>query len=508
MSINKIGDYIHFRQKNYMTSGINVKGTSAPNTINVFKQHEATLTRMVHARKSPAAIKKKLEQQLNFFFNANTSSQELNTKFTPQEAQSMQNAIIKIFNETVAKLNPNIDLNKFILDYSTLSASYKNPNSTKVAGAAKQQIGQGKSGTTWNYAVIDRFDKLRGHYLTMLNSMTDAETLVERINDLEEQYSKLIDDLRSDDMIRKQFKRTPGTWQDNFVTELNSIFEEMRIHTAAHVEGLMGEYIPIITQYVLQHKTINATKEILDDFFTQTKQSFVGKNGSIQYIDPLQFIGGKKAFSKNEELFLGKADKVKMRTLATQDKVDILLDVPTGRGKKLKASVKNYQPKSSITLQKGNRSLLNFIQDYPIFANHYMNITVEHPEDQNSSVLDIAGAHRLMKLTIIVHALVGGSRTTTGRQDIAEILILNNNAKGKFEVYWMKDLVKKVMQNINLATISGYNNPTWNNDWVIHEGNSGLHDIDAGYARSALVLSQLHRTRITKVNLSTKALRK
>ena len=102
-------------------------------------------------------------------------------------------------------------------------------------------------------------------------------------------------------------------------------------------------------------------------------------------------------------------------------------------------------------------SSLNFLQDYPIFANHYLNITANLGRlafDQAPSGL-IKQAHEEMKMTIALHALTGNvwgqsAGGAIGKTAQAEILVVNDtsNKYGQFKVYFMSDILNTISKNL------------------------------------------------------------
>jgi hypothetical protein len=49
----------------------------------------------------------------------------------------------------------------------------------------------------------------------------------------------------------RQFARAGN---EGFLDELNNLLAQVKINTASHIKGMMAEYIPAITQYVLANK--------------------------------------------------------------------------------------------------------------------------------------------------------------------------------------------------------------------------------------------------------------
>ena len=515
MSIQKIGDYIHYRYENYRRYGVSVDGPRGANANEVFQGHAKVLKRLANQqRANKKQMLQDLEQQLNFFFNPKAYIKSVNADFTEEEIKNMQNAIKEIFADTVHKLNPNIDLDEYRLHYGTLNAWVKEQtDSAKVQGVTG--VGQGKTQNTWTTTVANRIKILIDHYnyLQTVTDLTVADsaflkqfevftgtTYKGTIKELEKELGPLdAYNLKPDKKHGRQFARAGN---ESFLDELNNLLAQVKINTASHIKGMMAEYIPAITQYVLANKIEVTTEDILNAFIPKDK--LVGSSGSVQRLDTTAFIGGIKAQKENTTFKFGNKTEVQARVQATQDKVDVILDIPNSTGT-INASVKNYNLKKydSITLQSGNRPLTYFIQDYPLFVNHYLNITAAHPEGKQAGGSNVSRAHNLMKLTIATHALAGAMRTTTGRQKTAEILIINDSSTGGFKVYYIADLISKLHDQMGSLNIEGYNNPVWENDYI---GERRQNNMTSAYARIANLLAQVHQTNITKVSMSTNVL--
>jgi hypothetical protein len=101
-----------------------------------------------------------------------------------------------------------------------------------------------------------------------------------------------------------------------------------------------------------------------------------------------------------------KIDGVDVKTSFTQDKVDIMVSVADD--KLMNASVKNVNLFSGENIHvHSGRSILEMMQDYPKFSNHYLNLTIHDPFMNNIPRDLIDKAHKTLKLTIALHALTG-----------------------------------------------------------------------------------------------------
>ena len=197
------------------------------------------------------------------------------------------------------------------------------------------------------------------------------------------------------------------------------------------------------------------------------------------------------------------------RTSYTQDKVDIVLTLPEGGV--INASAKNINRyANSIHILRGSSSL-NFLQDYPVFANHYLNIVSTHEDGLSPSGYALDAAHDIMKLTIALHALTGGvwgmdkDKTKFSKSDSAEIFVINRSGggqKGNFKIYFMSDILNKVANNLDLIEIKGYKTGSYNNSRMPPED---APNIKSAYARIAALLAELHKQQL-EITISTKAL--
>ena len=154
-------------------------------------------------------------------------------------------------------------------------------------------------------------------------------------------------------------------------------------------------------------------------------------------------------------------------------------------------------------------STANFIQDYPEFANHYLNITanIGRPDRPNSNILMLA--HNTFKLTLALHALMGGvivqqkGASGLSRSEKADVFIVNDNSqKGYFKVYFISDIIKAIAEDLSLLSIENFKDPTqYSNNWL----GDKKPDIDTAFARVGKILSQLQVQKL-QMSISTSAL--
>lgn len=501
----KLGDYIHYHYKNYLQQGIDLYEGERPNPVAILnQQHEDILKRaegqvnQVHK----AGIKESLEYQLNFFF-AN-SNDLIKYGMSPQDMLQLQQTISKLAEQGVGSA-----INRAHINYTDLSVSaMDNINLGKISEEFrllnKTQIGIKNKGHT-TYQALNR----RLHALIQLQAQLQTQAMlnntendfINKMTVLQNTYSQLISEIQ---------QRKTGfaiNMNQNFITELNELIKMTNQHTIQNIEGALGEYIPAITQKVLEaystYQTASFSEEIEKSILDSVKKQ--ANSRSFKGISSQKVIA--PAGSGQEVLQLG---DTKISSYYTLDKVDIMVDVP--EEELIGASVKNYNINAkSINILNGV-SLLKYLQDYPEFANHYLNLTTIHAIGGPSGTL-LEQAHRTMLLTIALGALMGASQGRQVNSDKfmslsqAELLIINRTTagqqRGNFQVYFMSDIIKEIEQRLDLVRFEGIpvNQPKlWEMEYVGKTPN-----VKAAYRRAANVLAQLHQQQLN-VSLSTDAL--
>ena len=242
---------------------------------------------------------------------------------------------------------------------------------------------------------------------------------------------------------------------ERFDQRVNRLIETLQVSSAASVTGAFGELIIKASNYVLNKKANASVADILR-VLEKTKPSRSKKG-----VDSINISSYASNFN-TELTALRDKDGVKKKFQGdgytirpTEDKVDATLQV---QGIDVKASIKNYNlsDKDYITLEKGV-NLLKFAQDYIDFTNHFLNIVGTRRSisgEQNPAEADIALMHRAMKTTALVKALAGGVITSTGRNEAADVLIVNDNSKnGYYKVYFISEILENVLNATDMSFI-------------------------------------------------------
>lgn len=511
----KIGNYIHYKYDNYLKYGIQAYSDieKKPNPRQIFRDQKKNVLKQILQKrtvKNKEKIRRELERQLNFFFNPK-DEKFVNVDWQEDEIEKMQKAILDILEMSLEKLN--INLSDFTINPSNLKVSLNEGANLsieqRIAKIKKYQLGETNKKTglekkVTSKAVARRIDLLLEYRKNLSSSSTS--NLLQQINKLEEEYNKLKEELGESYYFNNK----------GFVEELNKTLKKIKATSTSQVSGAVGEYIQPISQYVLNNyagEKINDLLSILeteqgkDIVFDIISKKVVGQDRSRKTLNPTNVINQKK----NKNTLEVKIGDVDFKTNYTQDKVDVILDLP--QNEKINATVKNYDfsidKNKDVTLLKG-RSLLELLQDYHIFTNHYLNITAIGKGSRSENLLQ--NAHNTMKLTAALHAMAGGvwainNKNQMIKTDMAEIFVINDSSIGKFSVHFLSDIMELISNNYDLIKMEGLDPlKTWNNEWVGEKDESIMNRQDA-YKRIANILAELHRQKL-KISISKEAFNK
>ena len=301
---------------------------------------------------------------------------------------------------------------------------------------------------------------------------------------------------------------------------MQSILDSAKQKVSQDIQGLVGEYIPAITEEVLQAAIAAGVTNSLADLKKWAQNFTIGKDilsnkvvGNVRSnkVVPANTIIRQKGFAGQDVATL---HDIKLESNWTQDKVDIVLTLPGDE--KINASVKNVHLNSNTWIHiLSGTSLLKMLVDYPEFANHYLNITADlgrgrRGPDQRPSANLIKNAHDAIRLTIGLHSLVGGMWAdrgggNIGKTDTAELFVVNNANIGKYQVYFISDMMKALYQDIDLLKIQDFGRVGWTNIYKEDFQNGDTPNYKNAYARIAMILMQLHKQHL-EVSISSKIL--
>ena len=536
----KVGDYIHYKFSNYRSYGTGFNSGSSSNINGAFRAQKNAILNSLPKRSigNKSMIKSTLEQQLNFFFSPNNNA-VINTGYTPEETEKIRQLIIQICQSACSALNTNS------INWNTLDAFGANEaTSQELKDFNKLKRGSGSHlANTNKMAIYRRLKALIDHRDSLGEGISSVDKdFIAGVNKLQNEYNAIIADLEasltsSDGNIYirtgygsgagmktggtfKASGSTSGQSHGDFMKAIQELMHQTKETTNVKLKGLLGEYVPTATQYVFQQVAKKGLQDCLADFNANPEIAIdivngkvIGQSRSRKTLDSSKVIGKRGLDSL--EATIG---DIKTSVSATQDKVDVMLDIPGNQ--KINASMKNYRlgsGHSSINVLKGTSSL-KYLQQYPYFTNHYLNITANIGRDDPAPSSLVQQAHNTAKMTIILHALMGGvwgqqADGSFGNSAKAEIMVVNNSIGnvGNFKVYFMSDIIDAIVKNIELGKvdIKGLNEPwEYNNKWIVKQGTNPRDRVKSNtlaFKRVANILGQLHTQQLA-VSIDIQAL--
>lgn len=523
----KVGSYIHYRYKNYSKYGLRVNDGTHPDPTAVFNAQRQDILNNAKSKfeGNKAQVKAELEKRLNFYFSPEASG-IIKTGYTDAQVAALQSKIMQIFEQTISSLGKAELLNKTRIDYNTLAATGGNnvnlgDSKSALSSKRKNAIGGKKADNvikqfTKLYAVDARIKELVKVRDTLSKNLEATSQIdkdfIQKVDAFQEKYDKLIE------TVSKNAETNRGNYKIsdlgiNFVQDLQALMDMTKQITNTAIEGYLGEYLPAISAEIynrLEEESIEDCLSYLNNntnaFIELIKGEVVGGNTSRKATSKNKFIENTKKDQQSKFSTDTKLGKKDAHSNYTQDKVDVHFELPDGV---VNASMKNVNFYSGKIHILSGSSTANFIQDYPEFANHYLNITanIGRPDRPNSNVLMLA--HNTFKLTLALHALMGGvlvqekGASGLSRSEKADVFIVNDNSqKGHFKVYFISDLIRVISEDLSLLSIENFKDPTqYNNNWL----GDKKPDIDTAFARVGKILSQLQVQKL-QMSISTKAL--
>lgn len=510
----KIGQYIHWRYSNYLKHGLSVDEYQGTDPSAIFAQQKTQLLNSLKAPNNKESLRASLEEQINFFFDPTPAS--IITGYTPEETKRIQEYLISIVKQTVLKFHPKT-FSKAMADFSTLRATATGGGSITLADGTTEEWAKirkaanfNREGQKWTTSVAlkRRVLQLFAQRDKMTGKLSKADTnFLEALSALEKDYDILVNEVQNATSNKQMLFstnriRSDGTVENigSFAKAVQNLIDMTKNITNQELQGAIGEIVPAVSQWAweaFQNKTTDEILNLLDglnqDFVVDAISGQIkGQQTSTKIALSSKVLGTRK-FQTGVQAQIG---DTKLNTSATEDKVDIQLNLPNNS--KINASVKNVDLGTgfNISILKG-ANLITYIQDYPVFANHYLNVTANiHRSWDRAPKNIIHQAHEALKMTIALHALTGnlwaqkkdGAVFKTGT---AEIFIVNDvsQAKGHFKVYFMSDLMKALANNINYLTIKDFNENKsyYSNKWV----GTQQHNMKFAWARVANILAQM-----------------
>lgn len=536
----KVGDYIHFHKENYLKYGLSVDKPQSVDPVSVLNAQKAAIINSMPFRfdSSKENIKQQLENEMNYFFRLEQGNVE---GWNEQDAQQLQQIMEDICETAASQLDSKLSFSNVDINWSTLNAT-GGQSSVNLSSDAKKTFAALRKSATFNNkqtktyvtAVMKRINELISARDALANStlatktanaafLTAMETIEQKYGDLQVYVNSYVSANTRTNKAGKviytpeEIKIGKGSNMQSFLLDLQSLVDMTKQVVATDVKGALGETVPALSQIVAEESIGRNLDELVSliggnkqYYIDLLKSRVVGNEKSVKIMSADKIIDRK---NKTQSGTLGSIQAqigdIQYNSTATQDKVDVILNLPDGQT--INASMKNVNLFSRFGIHiLSGRNSINFLQDYPVFANHYMNIMANIGRSDPFTGSILQQAHEVMKLTIALKALAGGllgadDSGNISRSAAAEIFVVNNSIAGHqgFKVYFISDLIDKASKNLSLVNVEGFNSPIqYENHWIAGDPKFyKMPSMEHAWARVAKILAQL-RLQNLEVSLS------
>lgn len=502
MSNIKIGEYIHASYRNYEQYGIQKSQDTQPKVINIDSVLKNQLDKLRKRAKQLAfggnkeKLRKELETGLNFF---GPTGKIYDLGYTESEIEAMR----RRYQQTVSKAAHTVASK---IDWNTLSVY-----GTGVSNAnLRQRVNE------LNPKLIDKTNKYN-KYTTIMSRLKTLQEIFKGINfrgandkqlyaQVQEMYNyaettlKKVAD-RNNGQIDVNFMRKGA--QVSFWEEVNELIKRVRGVNNINAQGIVGEVAGAYSLNMYHSIIGNETQNLISPI-VNVAQRIASKDRSTKVLKSNNFIVNSNSGASSYFTYFDETGKTTFKTHPTENKVDIEVELPELG--KIDMSVKNVnlQMDNNIKILSGT-SILQRLQDYPDFTNHYLNITAKNlPPNENAETGDVIKANKVLKKTLLLHALIGDEWSIYEGQSMpvknksANTFVVNDNSKKQgYKVYFMSDILNTVFDDNDDKYISLDNfslSQRWNNNW---QGAYNEPNYSDAYKRILKMLMQLHSFKIS-----------
>ena len=513
----KASNYINLYYQNYLryqrssrNSSERVHVSSIESNINAYFDQltKRELASIATNNTSINQHRKKIEDQLNFFFSSR------NRKSNLEERKVWE----KIVDKAIEIMNKNKKGAKLIATddtYDKLKLAVN--NSAALQQNEIREKAKGFVTNIYNYqTTIERIIKaIEQDKNNIVKSGNISEQKLNRLLEMWKIETKKLEEQQFGSKGARFYAKSFGQKSitqlsdsagnimsyGDYATELQRIYTQS-FSTSSYWSGQLAEIVSSIIGFSLQ-SGINLTLKNIDKALEKynVNKGVVGGKTTPKAYDFSKF--GDNLLGKTDSKFwqevlkgtdytVGNKNSVAWSQHASQDKVDITFTIKNTQDV-INASVKNYNlgvnSLGKIGLVSGARTLM-LVQGYQEFLTHYLNITQRHPEPPlKSDTIDhqslfnlnpshyqasgktIKKAHNTMKSLLAIKALAGGTlgaNLTKNKQlsggkkgplkntSMANLFIVNDNSKGGFKVYTVDYLYAWINKNIEQLIFEGY----------------------------------------------------
>lgn len=460
--------------------------------------------------------KEQLEQALNFFLPNRNGPQSLsiNTSFTADEITRMEKAIKAKIEAAISKYGISG------VDWGSLTAISEGGAATTAGGKIN------KGGLRWELGNADdwnRFESIQQR-LSILSKgirelpLNNQGNLSERLSSLSSQWEEL---KKTANMTEKNYFGKLGQAiqtgkGSSFITELNSLMKEFKQKTASYVTGEIGEMWAAASANLYRQITEQGFADVeaaLQFIGNSSMSGLTGKDRETHFIDNKKLSSLSYGINSegNTITFSGAQGGSK------QGKVDFKLELPDSQKTTYDLSIKNYSDKAGhFTIHSGS-SILFLLQQYGDLLDYFINTAPRFGMPTNgigtnkiingpsSSFGDV---EKILKVSLLAQGLMGSYTTGQGTvtDNTADTFVIFRN--GKYNVYFISDIIQKIADNIdnlesygiitNTNNSSGLNFADLENVWISKQDENGneIPDRSYGLQRTAALLVRLHEIKL------------
>lgn len=553
----KAKNYINLYYQNYLRyqrnsksveERVHITSVERENSIRFDKIVKQELAKIAKDNINVVKHRKKIEDQLNFFFN-------VRRKQGNKQEQLVWEAII---DKAIEILNSNKKGAKIVatdMTYNNLKVAVNNSaqlQNNEIREKAKDFVVNIYNYQTTIEKIVQAISKNKDD---IAKSKYKTEAQIDKLLKIWEIEKKRLETLqpktgnRGARYFAQSYKNNATTMLSDgnggqisyrdYAEELQNIYSNC-FSSSSYWSGQLAEIVSSIIGYSLQtgvKLTLNNINKVLDKY--NVNKGVVGGQSSKKAYDFTKFgdnLLGKQdgefwnRVLKGTDYDISKSKGVAWSSHASQNKVDITFGIKNSSDI-INASVKNYnlsdKSYGKVGLVSGARTLM-LIQDQQDFLKHYLNITQKHPNpplkseeggdhlkefNLNSKYYEpknniVQKAHETMKSLLAIKALSGGVlqanltkkgnlssgiNGSTSNSSQANLFIVNDNSTGRFRVYTISYLLSWIKTNINQLIYEGYpENKTY--QYEVDYGNYG--ENMSGTLRMEDLYRQLHNQKL------------
>lgn len=503
-----IGNYVHYTAGGYFHRGINKNGSDSPPDVYKILNDQRTVNR--NRAKRFLEIDRFVQKYQETLDNLLGGGDFKDSGITTKDMQEIQKAIQQYITSSYG--NKVIDWARLGIDRTISDIDVE---------ASKIRI---RSSNVMKQTVISRIEALEKtcemnrQQLKDRTGLSEAELeqVFNEVKLLRQDYNE-IDKmeqglLSSNKMFAYQTGTHSATYRVNgklqketIIERINGLIQRLKVDNIAMASGdaleLSGAVAGLVAQGVSAKEIIEMLKKVstskgsLNGMWTGKDRAnpvIMGTNFDTEFVKLSNIKSARWNFGSGNLTF----------SMPTQNKIDFYIS-PDGvslRG----VSAKNINMgKSAHDIQiVGGTDLLSLIQNEDSnFVNHYLNITSRHYAGRRENAtertsMDLEAyrhqAHLLMKEIIFINSLTAEniSKMDNGKlvSSVPDYFLLNDSSKvGGIRVISMNTIISKVLEDIQrYCSISGYNNPLWDNTW----------DESSAQGRITKIIQQLHSTKL------------